>query len=71
MRLQIQVADISIFTLKQKSILSIGVRIGITIRIMETIRVIYQNLGIKNLVTNAKASCKKLAFVYGKRKGAS
>ena len=29
---------------------------------MEAIRIIYQNLGIKNLVTNSKASCKKLAF---------
>ena len=30
---------------------------------METIRIIYQNLGIKNLVTNAKASCKSSPLI--------
>ena len=47
MRLQIQVAAISIFTLKQKSNLSIGVRIGITTHTTQVTQIALQNIGIK------------------------
>lgn len=48
----------TISILKHQNSLQLGVQSGTTIRIMEAILIVYQNLGIKNSVTNSKASCK-------------